>query len=130
MKTIALRFSDNYAPSTGTIKLHQDVIDKLGYVWYGKFGNSLSQKNIDMLLQLKERKFLLIKSGCQERYWVYFDDIKKNDIELEGIPKYYRNDRNRIKCWFKVIKFERANSKVMSKCFVASNGSLLSNSSK
>ena len=46
MKTIALRFADNYAPAEGTIKLHEDVINEYGYVWYGKFGNSLSQKNI------------------------------------------------------------------------------------
>lgn len=68
MKTIALRFADNYAPAEGTIKLHEDVIEEYGYVWYGKFGNSLSQKNIDMLLDMKDRKFLLIKSGGQERY--------------------------------------------------------------
>lgn len=130
MKTIALRFADNYAPADGTIKLHEDVITKFGYVWYGKFGNSLSQKNIEMLLEMKERKFLLIKSGCQERYWVYFEDIKKEDIDIDAIPEYYRNDKGRVKCWFKVTKFEKADSKVMSKCFVSSNGSLLSNTSK
>ena len=45
MKTIALRFADNYAPKEGTIKLHQAIINENGYVWYGKFGNTLSQKN-------------------------------------------------------------------------------------
>lgn len=130
MKTIALRFADNYAPADGTIKLHEDVIKELGYVWYGKFGNSLSQKNIDMLLNMIERKFLLIKSGAQERYWVYFDDIKKENINIEAIPNYYREDRERVKCWFKVTKFEKADPKVMSRCFVSSNGSLLSNTSK
>ena len=39
MKTVALRFSDNYAPEEGMIFLHQQLIDKYGYVWYGKFGN-------------------------------------------------------------------------------------------
>lgn len=130
MKTIALRFADNYAPADGTIKLHEDIITKSGYVWYGKFGNSLSQKNIDMLLEMKERKFLLIKSGCQERYWVYFEDIKKEAIDIDAIPEYYRNDRGKVKCWFKITKFEKADPKVMSKCFVSSNGSPLSNTSK
>ena len=130
MKTIALRFADNYAPNDGTIKLHEDVIKKYGYVWYGKFGNSLSQKNIDMLLEMKERKFLLIKSGCQERYWAYFEDIKKDNINIEAIPEYYREDRNRVKCWLKITTYEQADSKVMSRCFVSSNGSLLSNTSK
>lgn len=130
MRTIALRFADNYAPVEGTIKLHEDVINEFGYVWYGKFGNSLSQKNIDMLLDMDEKRFLLIKSGGQERYWAYFDDIKKDIDNIDAIPKYYRDDRNRVKCWFKIIRFERADSKVISKCFVSSNGSLLSNTSK
>ena len=95
MKTIALRFADNYAPADGTIKLHEDVINEYGYVWYGKFGNSLSQKNIDMLLEMKEKRFLLIKSGGQERYWAHFEDIKKAGINIEAIPKYYRDDKER-----------------------------------
>lgn len=33
MKTISLRFADNYAPKEGTIKLHQNIIDKM--VMYG-----------------------------------------------------------------------------------------------
>ena len=130
MKIIALRFADNYAPSEGTIRLHEDVIKEYGYVWYGKFGNSISQKIIDMILYMKDRKFLLIKSEGQERYWAHFDDIKKYDINIEAIPEDYRNDRNRVKCWFKITKFEKDDSKVMSKCYVASNGSLLSNISK
>ena len=83
-----------------------------------------------MLLDMKDKKFLLIKSGCQERYWAHFTDIKKEEINVDTIPKYYRNDKDHIKCWFKITKFEKADSKVMSKCFVASNGSLLSNTSK
>ena len=130
MKTIALRFADNYAPSEGTIKLHEDLIRKYGFVWYGKFGNSVSQKNIDMLLNMKEKKFLLIKSGSVERYWVYFDDIKKHIDELEFVPDYYRNNNEKVKCWFKVTKFERTSKNVMSKCYVVSNNTLLSNTSK
>lgn len=34
MRTIALRFADNYAPAEGTIKLHEDIINEFGYVWY------------------------------------------------------------------------------------------------
>ena len=130
MKTIALRFSDNYAPSEGTIKLHDELINKYGYVWYGKFGNSLSQNNIQMLLDMNEKKFLLIKSGGQERYWVYFDNIKKEIEDIDKISSYYRDNRKRVKCWFKVTKFVRAEKNIMSKCCVISNNSLLSNTSK
>lgn len=130
MKTIALRFADNYAPSSGTINLHNEVIKKNGYVWYGKFGNSLSQNNIDMLLKMEEKKFLLIKSGTVERYWVYFTDIKKHIDNDSCIPEYYRNNKDRVKCWFKVIKFELADQKIMSNFVVSSSKAPLSDASK
>lgn len=79
---------------------------------------------------MNEKKFLLIKSGGQERYWVYFDDIKKEIEDIDKIPSYYRNNRKRVKCWFKVIKFVRTEKNIMSKCYVVSNNSLLSNTSK
>ena len=36
MRTIALRFSNNFAPEAGTIVEHQEIIAELGFVWYGK----------------------------------------------------------------------------------------------
>ena len=42
MKTIALRFSNNFAPEAGTIAEHQKIIDEIGYVWYGKLGTTVS----------------------------------------------------------------------------------------
>ena len=42
MKTIALRFSDNFAPLDGTIAEHKKMIELNGYVWYGKLGLKVS----------------------------------------------------------------------------------------
>ena len=36
MKTIALRFAENFAPDCWTIAAHQEVINKYGFTWYGK----------------------------------------------------------------------------------------------
>lgn len=131
MKTIALRFSDNYAPEEGTINLHKDVINKYGYVWYGKFGNSLSQKNIELIMSQPQKKILLIKSGYPDRYWVYFDTIQKEKpIDVDKIPEYYRNSADRIGCWFKVLKIEKAENNIMSKFIISSSKTLLSDASK
>jgi len=131
MKTIALRFADNYAPKEETIKLHQEISEKNGYVWYNKFGNTLSQKNIDLLMSQPERKILLIKSGFPDRYWAYFDEInRKNPQDIENIPEYYRNNTEKVKCWFKIIKFERAENNVMSKFIISSSKMPLSEASK
>ena len=61
--TIALRFSDNYAPIEGTIFHHQKIIAEEGYVWFGKFGSNVSKKIIEEQLKCDDPKFLLIKSG-------------------------------------------------------------------
>lgn len=131
MKTIALRFADNYAPKDGTIKLHQEIINTKGYVWYGKFGNTLSQKNIDLLMSQTEKKILLIKSGYPDRYWAYFESIVKDKpSHVEAIPEYYRNNTEKIKCWFKITRFEKTNNNVMSKFIVSSSRMPLSEASK
>lgn len=131
MRTIALRFADNYAPKEGTIKLHQEIINNNGYVWYGKFGNTLSQKNIDLLMSQPDRKFLLIKSGFPDRYWAYFDEIVRDKPkDINNIPEYYRNNTDKIKCWFKIRKIERTENNVMSKFIISSSKMPLSEASK
>ena len=47
MKTIALRFGESFSPECGTIAAHQLIIDKLGYVWYGKMGRPVATHIID-----------------------------------------------------------------------------------
>jgi hypothetical protein len=131
MKTIALRFADNYAPKEGTIKLHQEIINNNGYVWYGKFGNTLSQKNIDLLMSQPNKKILLIKSGFPDRYWASFEEINRDKpLDIDNIPEYYRNNTDKIKCWFKITKFERAENNVMSKFIISSSKMPLSEASK
>lgn len=49
MRTIALRFSNNFAPEEGTISAHEIVIAEKGFVWYGKLGSRISSKANGML---------------------------------------------------------------------------------
>ena len=53
MRTIALRFAENFSPPEGTIKAHEGVISEKGYVWYGKMGNCVSDINIAIYLYLR-----------------------------------------------------------------------------
>lgn len=130
MKTISLRFTDKFSPKQGTIKAHEELIDRNGFVWYGKLGNAISDKNIAMIMNNENPKFLLIHSGKTERYWVYILEISKNIPPLEEIPQYYRNVASDFKVWFKVTKFELAEKDVVSKCIVVSSGESLSLVSK
>lgn len=130
MRTIALRFADNIAPNEGTIAEHKKIIDELGYVWYGKFGSKVSDKIKSTILASNDKRILLIHSGTSKRYWFCIEDISYETPELTAIPEYYRDIAGTIKAWFKVIKIEKAEKDVMSKCKVASSGNTLSVASR
>ena len=130
MKTIALRFGEHFAPSCGTIVAHQEIIDKLGYVWYGKLGNTVSDKIVAEIMANDTPKILLINSGKADRYWANIVEIKKSTPEANGIPEYYRENSNNFRTWFKIASFDIAPKNIMRQCCVASSGAPLSEASK
>jgi hypothetical protein len=130
MKTIALRFADNFAPEEGTIAAHNELIVKYGYVWYGKLGSSVSLKVINEILKNTDPKILLIHSGKFGRYWAYIEKIQHETPDKDMIPEYYRNNACKFKTWFKVVRFENAPNNVLKICKVASSQRTLSEVSK
>ena len=130
MRTVALRFAENFAPECGTIAAHQEVIDERGFVWYGKLGSPVSATVAGEILMEDDPRILLIHSGGVERWWAYIEAIKRETPELLGVPSYYRDHADGFNCWFKVFSFERADPKVMSSCFVASSGKVLTEASR
>ena len=129
MIAVALRFAETFAPETGTINAHQEIIAQYGFVWYGKLGLPISEKNQQILLQNDDPKILLVHSGKSDRYWAHFDKMQR-DMPEEGIPPYYGEMINKMKTWFRVTKIEAADKSVMSKCFVKSSGVSLTEVSK
>ena len=130
MYSIALRFAEKFAPKEGTIKAHQELIDKNGFVWYGKMGNPVSDVNIAKVMDQENPRVLLIHSGGPDRYWAYISAIKKEQPINEEFPEYYRNIADKFKTWFCVTRFEVAEKGVMSKCIVSSSKAVLSNASR
>lgn len=126
MKTIALRFADNIAPKEGTIAEHEKLIERLGFVWYGKFGARVSEKARAEILSADDKRVLLIHSGTSKRYWLHVDNISYETPELSGVPEYYRDKAETVRTWFRVKRIEKADRNVMAKCTVASSGSPLS----
>ena len=125
MKTIALRFGEHFSPDCGTIAAHQQLIDRLGFVWYGKMGNPVAVRIVEELKKQEDTKILLINSGKADRYWAHVAEITKETPSAEGIPEYYRDLVEKFRTWFKITKFEPAPRDIMSKCFVASSGNAL-----
>ena len=130
MKTIALRFSDKFAPDEGTIKAHEALIKKYGFVWYGKLGLPLSKKAIDNVMDNDDPVILLIHSGKAARYWAHVNEVKRDCPNAETIPPYYRNNKEQFKTWFKVTRFEDAPKDIMGNCHVISSGATLGEVSK
>ena len=120
MRTIALRFSDRFAPNEGTIKVHQELIDKNGSVWFGKLGLPVSEKAVSYILSNDQPRILLIHSGKAERYWAYVRTIQRACPPKEMIPSYYRNDVEQFHTWFQVCSFEKAENDILSKFKVSS----------
>lgn len=130
MKSIALRFSEKFAPSEGTIATHNTLICEEDHVWYGKLGSALSDKTVGLLMSNKQPRILLIHSGRSNRYWAYIDAVQRCTPPLDEIPPYYRHMAQDFKFWFRVISFEKAENDVMQKCKVASSGEILTFASK
>ncbi len=130
MKTIALRFADNFAPEEGTIISHSRLMEKNGCVWYGKLGAAVSQKVIDEIMKNDSPKILLIHSGKVGRYWLFIDKIQHSVPDKKLVPEYYREFADNFNTWFRIVKIENAPSNVLSICKVASSGRPLSEVSK
>ena len=122
LTTIALRFGENFAPAEGTIEAHSQIIQKKGFVWFGKIGKPISNKVIDSLKTDNCEKILLISSGKQDRYWAHIEDITRSLEDYSAVPEYYRDKVTHVGVWFKIVKFEAAPKDIMSKCFIKSSG--------
>lgn len=130
MVTIALRFADNFAPQEGTICAHDTLIEKDGFVWYGKLGTPVSAKVSRQILEQVCPRILLIHSGRSDRYWAFIDKIQYEVPEVVHIPDYYRRKAEMFKTWFRVKKIETAKPNVLRKCVVISSGRSLSEVSR
>lgn len=130
MKTIALRFSDNFAPEDGTIAEHRKLIADRGYVWYGKLGGKVSLTVINELLNNQEPKILLIQSGKANRYWAFIQAVSYETPPKTEIPEYYRDNANVFNTWFKVKEIIDAPRDILAHCKVSSSNRLLSEASR
>ncbi|MCI5631012.1 MAG: hypothetical protein MR345_01400 [Bacilli bacterium] len=120
MKTICLRFSDAYAPEKGTIQSHQEIINRNGFVWYGKKGAKISKEVLEDLLKNGPVEIVLIKSGSDERYLatlIDFDYKKKSEC-----PDYYKDYLFDMSTWLKITSIKKTDSDILDHCFVISSG--------
>ena len=130
METIALRFSNVFAPEDGTINEHNKLINENGYVWYGKLGTPISEKTSNIILKNDNPRILLIESGHSNRYWADIVEISRERPDDSEYPEYYRDKTSSIKTWFKIAHLYQADKQILGHCTVKSSGRPLSEVSK
>ena len=129
MKTVVLKFSDSFAPKEGTIEEHNKIIDKYGFVWYGKKGNVINSLLTDEInnYDIQDRKIILVKSVTHECYIAEIEKIE-NYVKPENkyIPEYYWDWKNNINCWIKIKCFKKVDKSILQKATVCSSQRTLS----
>lgn len=125
MKTIAIRFSDNFAPKEGTIAAHESLIKSNGYVWYGKMGSHrMSPHVIEEVMKNGEATILLIHTQSRIHYLAKVKEIKEKCPEPSLIPSYYRDRLSDFANWFKIVSFEPVGEETL-KEFYTSGGNTI-----
>ena len=122
MRTIALRFSDAFAPKAGTIYEHLKLIKKYGYVWYGKKGGKISPIVVKDICKTFPIKALFIKTSSAERYWITIEEIQYSKPDI--FPSYYKDELSSMKTFLKITNIEVAPPDVLKNCFLT-NGKCL-----
>lgn len=120
-----LRFSDKN--NINTIKKHIEILNQIGYVWYGKIGITPSKKYFDDHLKEKITYILLTQPG---RYYIaecVEYSLKKPN--KEEYPNYYDSmDFSGFKftSWYKLISVhEVSNKDVLENIVIKSSGNYL-----
>ena len=109
---IVVRFSDNLFSVGDVVAKHNKVVSQVGFVWFGKIGQTISQNRIDLLNDQINRgitTFVYLVKGNRKKSTFYqaivlsiAKDVPKD--ETNAIPNYYEeNDLIQyMKTWIKV----------------------------
>ena len=125
MKTIAIRFSDYFAPECGTIFSHEDIIKQCGYVWFGKIGHTkMSKRVINEILANGPVNILMIKTQSKTHYLAKVEAILEKCPELNRVPQYYAQKHRDCSNWFKITVFTPIAEEELKKFFTTSGNSI------
>lgn len=122
---LVVRFSDNLFSIGDVVEKHNEVVVKHGYVWFGKFGSTVSDTRITMLHDQIAKKiptFIYLIKGNRKKSTFYrasLLEITKQlpKIEEKCFPKYYTENKlqKHIQTWFKTSQIELIEDSAMSK---------------
>ncbi|AUD63490.1 hypothetical protein BK010_07725 [Tenericutes bacterium MO-XQ] len=123
-----IRFSDKHEYKT--IQEHLNILDDIGYVWYGKIGRTPSKEYFDTRLSQGTVIVLLVQPG---RYFISkCVDYSTSTPDDNTYPKYYKSTEfssYSFNSWYKLTEIiEVKNSDVLENVIIISSGNYLRSS--
>lgn len=122
---LVVRFSDNLFSIGGVVEKHNAVVAKYGYVWFGKFGNTVAEKRIEILhaqIAQKTPTYIYLVKGNRKKSTFYRANLLEVTKQLpkseeKRFPKYYVENKlqKHIQTWFKITEIEQIEDSAMSK---------------
>lgn len=115
-----------YGKKKDCIEKHQEVLDKIGYCWFGKIGFIPSSKVIAAIQEERNPAIVLYSQG--NAYLCRVSDVAYEKPE-EGFPEYYVTELfDELvfpKSYYKILSIEMLYSDDLQKMRIVSSGSLL-----
>jgi hypothetical protein len=112
---LVVRFSDTMFGMEDVVSIHNQVVAKQGYVWFGKLGQAISQMRVDWLNKQVGKKiptYLYLVKGNRRKSTAYRTDllaISRESPEGKGFyPAYYAEKEllKHMKTWMKIGQIE------------------------
>lgn len=113
-----------YGKKNDCIKQHREVIDSIGYCWFGKIGVVPSKKAIEAITKEEAPKIVLYSQGKG-----YIADVSEISYEKpdDGYPEYYKaelfDELIFPKSYFKLLDIQDLSSEDLIKLMIVSSGS-------
>ena len=112
---LVVRFSDTMFGMGDVAALHNKIVNEQGFVWFGKLGQTIAQKRVDMLNEQVAKNiptYLYLVKGNRKKSTAYRADllsISREEPEDKAFyPAYYAEKEiiQYMKAWMKVGKIE------------------------
>ncbi len=131
---IVLRYADNFAGVKDTIKAHNEIAQRTGYVWFGKLGRKALSYSLIAQLNARCKKRngpLLYTVKCYKgRFTTHVSKIlaitRTRPHDSSNIPSYYPKG-NQFSLWFRIKPLKQIESHVLLSLVVISSGGTVSN---
>lgn len=105
---LCIRFSD--VGDYDCIREHLEILNNIGYVWFGKIGNKPASSIIEKM-QKEKSNYILLKDA-RNSYICTFDSFQHHEPKKEQFPNYYLSEilpSRLFSVWFRLTSISKIN---------------------